>query len=42
MKLRSCLTLFAAVSRDETVFAECLARYFGGEPDPMTLSLLAA
>src|SRR5437868_3168105 len=28
MKLRSCLTLFAAVSRNETVFQECLLRYF--------------
>lgn len=42
MKLRSCLTLFAAVSRDEPVFAECLLRYFGGKSDPMTLNLVAA
>src|SRR5438034_447336 len=41
-KLRSCLTLFAAVSRNEAVFQECLLRYFGGEADSMTLSLLAA
>ena len=41
MKLRSCLTLFAAVSPGEAVFAQCLQRYFGGESDPMTLSLLA-
>jgi uncharacterized protein (DUF1810 family) len=41
-KLRSCLSLFAAVSGAESVFAECLVRYFGGESDPMTLSLLAA
>lgn len=42
MKLRSCLTLFAAIGRNETVFQECLLRYFGGEGDPVTSSLLAA
>jgi uncharacterized protein (DUF1810 family) len=33
VKLRSCLSLFAAVSGGEPVFAECLARYFGAESD---------
>jgi uncharacterized protein (DUF1810 family) len=42
MKLRSCLTLFAAVSRDEPIFQECLLRYFGAGGDPLTLKLLAA
>jgi uncharacterized protein (DUF1810 family) len=41
MKLRSCLTLFAAVGRNDTVFEECLLRYFAGEGDPITLKLLA-
>ena len=39
MKLRSCLTLFGAVpSSDASVFGSCLQRYFGGSPDPLTLS----
>ena len=42
MKLRSCLTLFAALSSHEAVFQECLQRYFGGAGDPVTLDLLAA
>ena len=37
MKLRSCLTLFAAASPQEDVFARCLERYFGGAPDTLTL-----
>jgi uncharacterized protein (DUF1810 family) len=39
MKLRSCATLFAAVS-DEDVFGEVLEKYFGGERDAETLRLL--
>ena len=40
MKLRSCLTLFAAVAPHEPVFRECLQRFFGGEPDALTLQHL--
>ena len=40
LKLRSCLTLFASASPQERVFGETLAKYFGGEPDPLTLRLL--
>ncbi len=40
MKLRSCLTLFAAVEQDEAVFQECLVRYFEGKSDVATLALL--
>jgi uncharacterized protein (DUF1810 family) len=40
MKLRSCLTLFAAAAPEEKVFAQCLERYFSGEPDPLTLEQL--
>lgn len=40
MKLRSCLTLFAAVAPEHPVFRECLVRFFGGEPDPLTLAQL--
>jgi uncharacterized protein (DUF1810 family) len=40
MKLRSSMTLFSAAAPDERVFADVLAAYFGGEPDPATLSRL--
>ena len=42
LKLRSCATLFAAVSPPGSVFGRVLDRYFGGAPDPATLRLLAA
>jgi uncharacterized protein (DUF1810 family) len=42
MKFRSCLTLFAAAAPDEPAFADGLRRYYGGQPDPATLRLLAA
>jgi uncharacterized protein (DUF1810 family) len=38
MKFRSCLTLFAVAAPKEAVFAQALARYFGGEPDPRTMA----
>lgn len=41
-KLRSSATLFAAVSPPGSVFARVLDRFFGGEPDPRTVGLLAA
>ena len=41
LKLRSCMTLFAAVATEETVFTDVLERFFEGEPDPLTLRLLA-
>lgn len=40
MKLRSSATLFAAVSADDSLFHRVLARYFGGQPDQRTLTLL--
>jgi uncharacterized protein (DUF1810 family) len=40
LKLRSCATLFAAVSPPGSVFHRLLDRYFNGEPDPATLRLL--
>ena len=40
VKLRSCATLFAAVSPAGSVFEQVLDRYFGGEPDDTTLRLL--
>jgi uncharacterized protein (DUF1810 family) len=41
LKLRSCMTLFAAAAPGEPVFAAVLDRFFGGEPDPLTTALLA-
>ena len=41
LKLRSCATLFARVSPPGSVFEQVLAKYYDGEPDPMTLELLA-
>jgi uncharacterized protein (DUF1810 family) len=40
-KLRSCATLFAAVSAEGSVFQRVLDKYFGGEPDRRTLRILA-
>ena len=40
MKFRSCVTLFAEAAPAEHLFTACLKRFFGGEPDPETLSLL--
>lgn len=40
LKLRSSMTLFAAVPGADAVFAAVLDRYYGGVPDPLTLRLL--
>ena len=40
LKLRSCMTLFSLAEGTDPVFKEVLDRYFGGEPDPLTLELL--
>ena len=40
MKLRSCMTLFAAAAPEEPSFGDVLARYFDGEPDEATLARL--
>jgi len=42
LKLRSCATLFAAISPPGTVFHRLLDRFFEGRPDPRTLALLDA
>jgi uncharacterized protein (DUF1810 family) len=42
MKLRSCATLFSRVSPPGSVFHRLLDKYFGGEPDDRTMSLLVA
>jgi uncharacterized protein (DUF1810 family) len=42
LKLKSCATLFAAVSPPGSVFERLLAKYFGGERDETTLRLMEA
>lgn len=41
VKLRSSLTLFLRATPDDADFRAALDRYYGGEPDPRTLELLA-
>jgi uncharacterized protein (DUF1810 family) len=41
LKLRSCLTLFREIDGADGVFGRALDRFFGGQPDPKTLQLLA-
>ena len=38
VKLRSSMTLFEAADPDQPVYAEVLAKFFGGDRDPATLS----
>ncbi|MES2940569.1 MAG: DUF1810 domain-containing protein [Pseudomonadota bacterium] len=40
LKLRSCLTLFHHADPAETVFTQCLDRYYAGVPDTATAGLL--
>lgn len=40
LKFRSCMTLFAQVVPQEPIFSQALERFFGGQPDAMTLSWL--
>jgi uncharacterized protein (DUF1810 family) len=40
LKFRSCMTLFARTAEDPQLFEEALAKYYGGEPDPLTLPQL--
>jgi uncharacterized protein (DUF1810 family) len=40
VKLRSSMTVFAAVADDPTPYRAALERFFGGEDDPATLGLL--
>jgi uncharacterized protein (DUF1810 family) len=42
LKLRSCATLFAAVTPPGSVFEQVLEKYFGGMRDEKTLRLMAA
>lgn len=40
MKLRSCMTLFAALDTTNPIFGHVLDKYFEGKPDPLTISIL--
>jgi len=40
LKVRSCATLFSRIAPPGSVFHRILDRYFGGEPDAKTLTLL--
>ena len=40
MKLRSCATLFAHISPDGSAFHRLIDKYFDGQPDAKTLSLI--
>lgn len=40
MKFRSCMTLFSQVDPTQSLFMEALNKYFGGQPDALTIDLL--
>jgi uncharacterized protein (DUF1810 family) len=40
LKFRSSMTLFARVAGDDSPFADALRKYFGGQPDPLTIERL--
>ena len=40
LKFRSCMTLFERSATDPGIFQAALLKYFGGEPDPLTLKIL--
>lgn len=42
LKFRSCMTLFAFVAPEETLFAEALDAFCGGQRDPRTMAMLPA
>ncbi|MBU9765237.1 DUF1810 domain-containing protein [Mycobacterium sp. TNTM28] len=42
LKVRSCMTLFAAATDDNADFVSVLDRFYEGQPDPATVELLSA
>lgn len=42
LKFRSSMTLFAGLAPGDSLFHRALVQYFGGEPDPITTTRLAA
>jgi len=41
LKFRSCMTLFLTAATDNTLFKAALEKYFDGQPDQLTLNILA-
>lgn len=41
LKFRSCMTLFMTAATDKALFNAALLKYFDGQPDQLTLDLLA-
>lgn len=41
LKFRSCMTLFMSAATDNTLFKNALLTYFDGQPDQLTLDILA-
>ncbi len=41
LKFRSCMTLFLTAAPDNTLFKAALLKYFDGQPDQLTLDILA-
>jgi uncharacterized protein (DUF1810 family) len=41
LKFRSCMTLFLTAASDNTIFNDALLKFFDGQPDQLTLDLLA-
>ena len=40
LKLKSCMTLFAYISEDGSIFHQVLEKYFGGAKDEKTMNIL--
>lgn len=40
LKLHSSMSLFASISKADSVFSQVLKQYFGGRPDEQTLNLM--
>jgi uncharacterized protein (DUF1810 family) len=40
LKFRSCMTLFERSATEPTIFRAALLKYFGGEPDELTVDML--
>lgn len=40
LKFRSCMTLFERSATDSPIFRAALLKYFGGQPDQLTLDIL--
>ena len=40
LKLRSCMTLFSCADENNRVFTDVLDKFYGGQPDRMTLEIL--